>query len=183
MSQKIRFVPIILVCLNVVGVYSQPEKRKLEPESRHLYQVTTRDKQSGEKKFGFIDKAGKLVIGFERLPKGTLAVGDFHDGRARIYLRKRIDDETKSNMNAAVGFIDKTGKIVVEPRFETARDFSEGLAYVEAKDFKGFIDRFGKPAIKTSYGLTKDFHEGLAAVVVNDKDPRDDWGYIGQWAS
>lgn len=31
--------------------------------SRHLYRVTNKDK-----KVGFIDKTGKLVIGFDRLP-------------------------------------------------------------------------------------------------------------------
>ena len=28
------------------------------------------------------------------------------------------------------GYIDKTGKIVIEPRFDNAKDFSEGLAAV-----------------------------------------------------
>lgn len=169
---------IALVCLNALGVYSRPDRRKREAEPRHLYQVTSRDKLSGEKKSGFIDATGKLVIGFERLPKGTVAVGDFHDGRARIYVRTSAD-ETKGNINAAVGFIDQTGKMIIEPRFETARDFSEGLAFVEAKDFQGFIDRFGKVVIKVSFKFTKDFHDGLAAVGMSDREPNNhDWGYI-----
>ncbi len=177
MSACIRTAATVLVCLNVLGVYSQTDRRK--PQPRYLYRVSLRDQQSGEKKLGFIDKAGRLVIGFERLPKTTFAVGDFHDGRARIYLRKIIDDETKGNMNATVGFIDETGKVIIEPRFETARDFSEGLAYVEEKDFKGFIDRFGKVVIRVAYRFAKDFHEGLAAVGMSDQEPNNsDWGYI-----
>lgn len=177
MSACIRMAATVLVCLNVLAVYSQTDRRK--PQPRYLYRVSLRDRQSGEKRLGFIDKAGRLVIGFARLPKTTIAVGDFHDGRARIYLRKIIDDETNGNMNATVGFIDETGKVIIEPRFETARDFSEGLAYVEAKDFKGFIDRFGKVVIRLPYRFAKDFHEGLAAVGMSDDRPNNhDWGYI-----
>jgi hypothetical protein len=176
MSACIRTAAAVLVCLNALGVHSQADGRK--PQTRYLYRVSVRDKQSGEKKFAFIDKAGRLVIGFERLPKTTIAVGDFHEGRARIYLRKKIDDETNGNMNAAVGFIDETGRVIVEPRFETARDFSEGLAYVEAKDFKGFVDRSGKVVIRMAYRFAKDFHEGLAAVGMSDRPNDNDWGYI-----
>jgi WG containing repeat len=176
MSACIRTAAAVLVCLNVLGVYAQTDRRK--PQPPHLYRVSRRDRQSGEKKLGFIDKTGRLVIDFERLPKTTIAVGDFHEGRARIYLRKIIDDETNDNMNATVGFIDETGKVIIEPRFETARDFSEGLAYVEAKDFKGFIDRFGKVVIRVAYRFAKDFHEGLAAVGMSDEPHKNDWGYI-----
>jgi hypothetical protein len=170
---------LVLVCLNVLGAYSQPDRLKRELEPRYLYQVTIRDKQSGEKKFGFIDQAGRLVIGFDRLPKTTIAVGDFHDGRARIYLKESLEDETKGNMNASVGFIDETGKVIIETRFETARDFSEGLAFVEAKDFKGFIDRSGKVVFRVVHRFAKDFHEGLAAVGMSDRQPNNhDWGYV-----
>jgi WG containing repeat len=178
MSTKTCTAAIVLVCLGMVVAYPQPARRKRQPVSRHLYQVSRREKITGEKKIGFIDNTGKLVIGFERLPKTTIAVGDFHEGRARIYLRKIVDEETHGNMNATVGFIDEMGRVIVEPRFETARDFSEGLAYVEAKDFKGFIDRSGKVVIRVAYRFAKDFHEGLAAVGMNDRQPKNDWGYI-----
>jgi hypothetical protein len=36
------------------------------------------------------------------------------------------------------GYIDKTGKIIVEPQFTSASPFSEGLAYVEGADGAGF---------------------------------------------
>lgn len=179
MSTKTYTAAIVMVCLGMVAAYPQPSRRKRVPEPRHLYQVSSRDKQTDEKKIGFIDNTGKLVIDFERLPKTTIAVGDFHDGRARIYLRKSLEDETDGNMHATVGFIDEAGKVIIEPRFETARDFSEGLAFVEAKDFKGFINRFGKVVIRVAYRFAKDFHEGLAAVGMSDRESNNnDWGYI-----
>jgi hypothetical protein len=177
MSACIRTAAAVFVCLNALGVHSRTDGRK--PQPRHLYRVSMRDKRSGEKKFGFIDEAGRLVIGFERLPEATVAVGDFQEGRARIYLGKILGDVPWGNIDATVGFIDETGRVIVEPRFETARDFSEGLAYVESKDFKGFIDRSGKVVIRLPYRIAKDFHEGLAAVGMSDDNPNNhDWGYI-----
>jgi WG repeat protein len=166
---KIRFVPIILVCLNVLVVYSQPSRPKHEPEPRYLYQVSFREPQSGEKRFGFIDKTGKLVIGFDRLPRTTIAVGDFYDGRAVIYFNK--EDGNPYTNASRVGYIDERGKIVIPARFDEASDFSEGLAYVESKGVVAFINPQGQAVIKFpkkmwanldrfAYG----FHEGRAAV-------------------
>lgn len=179
MSMKTCAAAIIMVCLCMVAAYPQSGSRKRSSQPRHLYQVSTRENQTYRKKIGFIDNTGKLVIGFERLPKTTVAVGDFHDGRARIFLGKFVVDEPNANIDATVGFIDETGTVIIAPRFETARDFSEGLAYVEAKDFKGFIDRSGKVVIRAPYLFTKDFHEGLAAVGMSGRQPtNNDWGYI-----
>lgn len=153
------------------AAHPQPRKREPSPPPNQLYQVIRRDEKSGEKKIGFIDNAGKLVIGFDLLPKTTIAVGEFHEGRAVIYLKKKEGDENVSY----TGYIDQTGKVIIAPRFSTARDFSEGLAYVEAKGFHGFINRQGKAVIKVKDYYVNDFHEGLAAVGGRDGI---EWGYI-----
>jgi len=46
--------------------------------------------------------------------------------------------------NGKQGYIDKTGKIVAEPKFDRAYSFSEGLASVWIGDKKGYIDKTGK---------------------------------------
>lgn len=160
------------------AAYPQPGKRKATPQPGHLYQVTTRDEKTGEKRVGFIDKTGKLVIGFDRLPKTTIAVGEFREGRAVIYLRKESRGGSAGEMNYAAGYIDHTGKIIVAPRFDLARDFNEGLAYVEAEaeGFRGFIDRGGQTVIKLNGLRARDFHEGLAAVGTDKWNAR--WGYV-----
>jgi hypothetical protein len=146
MRTKIRFVAIILVCLNVLVVYPQPSRRKHEPQPRYLYLVRIKDEQSGEKRFGFIDKTGALVIGFDRLPRTTIVVGDFHDGRAVIYFNK---EDGNPYLNASrVGYVDETGKMVIPTRFDAASDFSEGLAYVESKEMGAFINRQGQTEIE-----------------------------------
>jgi hypothetical protein len=42
------------------------------------------------------------------------------------------------------GFIDKTGKIVVNPQFDEVSGFSEGLSGVKLSGKWGFIDKTGK---------------------------------------
>ena len=89
------------------------------------------------------------------------------------------------------GYIDAAGTVVIEPRFLSARDFSEGLAVVEIagtseedrafkRTYEGFIGPDGKFVIPPqppagireipgydSYQYS-DFHEGLARIHVND---------------
>lgn len=178
MSTKALSAVIVLACLSVFVVNPQRLTQKQKPQPRYLYQVNTKAKQSGERRPGFIDSTGKLVIGFDRLPKNTIAVGDFHEGRARIYVGQNDGRKGSRGQDDASGFIDESGKVIIGPRYEVARDFSEGLAYVEAQDFKGFIDRFGKLVIRVDYRLTKDFHEGLAAVGTSGNGDRENWGYI-----
>jgi hypothetical protein len=65
-----------------------------------------------------------------------------------------------------VGFINRTGKIVIEPQFNGANDFSEGLAIVGLfdTDKRGFIDKTGKIVIPAKFEDAWDFSEGLSRV-------------------
>lgn len=71
-------------------------------------------------------------------------------------------------VNDTIGYIDQTGKIVIEPRFKRAYDFEEGLAW--ACDFEGneyFIDETGKIVIDQPFPLDKGFFsEGLAKICI-----------------
>src|SRR3974390_996179 len=77
---------------------------------------------------------------------------------------------------AQLGFIDKAGKVVVEPRFDPSvggpsekRGSSEGL-YPVSKDSKwGYIDAHGVLKIPLQFSLATRFSEGLAAVRVGAK--------------
>ncbi len=48
------------------------------------------------------------------------------------------------NVNGKYGYIDKTGKYVINPQFDYAGSFSEGLAVVEIGGKWGYIDKTGK---------------------------------------
>ena len=62
------------------------------------------------------------------------------------------------------GYIDKSGKVVIEPQFDEERAFSEGLAQVEKDGKWGFIDKSGKVVIEPQFDWVSDFSEGLAKV-------------------
>ncbi len=63
------------------------------------------------------------------------------------------------------GYIDNGGKIIIEPKYDSARIFSEGLAAVETENGWKYIDIKGKTVIpENPYTKANDFSEGLAAV-------------------
>ncbi|HEX4997382.1 MAG TPA: WG repeat-containing protein, partial [Terriglobia bacterium] len=83
------------------------------------------------------------------------------------------------------GFIDKTGRFVIDAKFFVAQDFSEGLAAVEETvDSKyGYIDRTGRMVIEPRFNQAMGFSEGLAAVetsarIVGDRVVDIAWGFI-----
>ncbi len=64
------------------------------------------------------------------------------------------------------GFIDKTGKIAIEPQFEGVDDFSDDLAeiYVPGKYSTAYIDKTGRIAIQPQFDIGSKFSEGFAWV-------------------
>jgi hypothetical protein len=125
---------------------------------------------------GFIDRAGKLVIGFDRLPEMTVSLGGFCEGRAMIVVAGG-EKTPGGRSDTKVGFIDESGRVVIEPRYDSARDFSEGLAFAWGGGFLGFIDRDGKEVFKIDNLAVGDFHDGLASIVLRAARPSEG-GYI-----
>ena len=62
------------------------------------------------------------------------------------------------------GFINSSGKVAIEPAFEAAQKFSEGLAAVRVDGRYGFIDAYGGIVIAPAYDYAVEFSEGLAMV-------------------
>jgi hypothetical protein len=70
-------------------------------------------------------------------------------------------------VNDKRGYIDRTGNVVIEPQFQGAGDFSEGLASVAISDSgykEGYIDKTGKIVIEPKWDTAGKFSEGLAWV-------------------
>jgi hypothetical protein len=74
------------------------------------------------------------------------------------------------------GFIDRDGGIVIEPIFQKAYPFHDGLAAVQVKGLWGFIDTKGRVVIEPRFIQVGFFSEGLASF--RDKTFSDPWGYI-----
>ena len=64
------------------------------------------------------------------------------------------------------GFIDKTGKFVIEPMFNWSESFHEGLCVVKLGNKYGFIDRTGRFVIEPRFEKAAPFSESLARVLL-----------------
>lgn len=68
------------------------------------------------------------------------------------------------------GYAGTNGKVVIQPQFTAANEFSEGLAAVRVGYKFGYIDNTGKMVIQPQYDIAKPFSEGIALVQIDNKD-------------
>src|ERR1700693_871443 len=136
---------------------------------------------------------GNLVIS----PQWEVAE-DFSEGLAAVCVGEcdlehrrgyRVSkDRTRENIeqNFKYGFIDESGKLIINPVFEDVSHFSDGMAAVcvgrgcysslgksEAEKKWGFIDKTGRFVIAPQFDSADEFKEGLARVSVGGRK-----GYI-----
>src|SRR5689334_14120916 len=97
----------------------------------------------------YIDKSGRTVIDASRYERA----GDFSDGLAPVEVQRQ-----------GWGFIDKTGALVISPKFESTLGFKEGLAPVVVNGKWGFINRDGTLVIENQFDWVAHFSEGVAIV-------------------
>jgi hypothetical protein len=79
------------------------------------------------------------------------------------------------------GYKNAEGKVVIEPRYQYAADFTEGLGGVQQNDKWGFIDAAGKQVIPAQYDNVLLFSDGLAAVNTGATRGEFDWSFGGKW--
>jgi hypothetical protein len=103
-----------------------------------------------------VDTTGKLTP-----LEGIEVTGWFSDGVAPARRGKRS------------GFIDATGKFVIQPTYADARVMSSGLAPVNIGGKWGYIKRSGKIAFRPTWLDAREFRDGRAAVKT-----KSGWGFI-----
>lgn len=77
--------------------------------------------------------------------------------------------------NKLWGYMDTTGKVVIEPEFPMAGFFQEGLAYVQIDNALGYINEKGDVVILPEYPAATSFLNGLASVMIDE-----DWMVINK---
>lgn len=110
-----------------------------------------------------INKKGKTVF---ELPQAE-GVMEFSEGLATFYTYDKEGEEL-------YGFVDKKGRVAINPQFKKANYFCEGMAAVANSegDF-GYIDKKGKYVINPQFEEAWQFKNGKAAVLMGDE-----WGFI-----
>lgn len=127
-------------------------------------------------KWKLLFKSG-MEAGFSRFHD---EIDSFHQRKLKDNLSnfKFEDDLIKFTITGYKDF--STGKIVFEPRFKDAGDFSDGLAPVQIIKKYGYINLKGEIAIKPQFIFAGEFSENLAAVKIALDDTSEKWGFINK---
>ena len=81
--------------------------------------------------------------------------------------KEKTEQRFLIKQNGYIGFIDGCGRVVVKPVYDSALEFSEGLARVEKNGKFGFIDKSGKVVIDFYLDFAWFFHEGSALAEIH----------------
>ena len=139
----------------------------------------------GKVKYGYIDAAGALVIPpryDKALPFGRVARVEVEgkvrliDAAGRDVTPTTVDffgSESGGMMLARkgklLGYLDDEGRVAIEPRFEGAYDFKDGMARFWQQGKYGYVDKRGSIVVPPTYESAADFSEGFAAVKSGEK--------------
>ncbi len=176
-------------------VESKSQKAIALGEDIRLEEVTLRPFLEGSR-WGYMDKSGAT-----RIPPSFRHASDFHEGLAAVGTGSKegyigIDGKWRVTLpmdslptgsfsegrawfsqNGRFGCVDPSGKIVVQPIYESVKDYSENLAVVSLGQLErpgtrvakmessyGYIDLEGKEFLPCEYQAGGSFHGGLAWV-------------------
>ncbi len=180
--------------INKLGRFAiEPKYDLARPFSEGLANVVTFDEKKRSWDDQYIDKNGKVIFHNVTILPGDRPLRQMSsDGvlsAHNTYSRIRVSNETTkysewdfhdkrlvASENNKYGFKDYGGKFVIEPKFDRAYAFSEGLARVKMGDKYGFVNSSGDLVIPCTFEKASDFSEGLASVSTDGKR----FGYINE---
>jgi hypothetical protein len=102
----------------------------------------------------FLDDSGEVVLAVP-FP----LVRPFSGGLAPVGTAVTAD---RSRHIVDYGYIDRTGRLAVDPVYEDAGRFRDGPAAVRKGGRWGYIDRDGRVVIPFRYAIAEEFREGMA---------------------
>ena len=142
----------------------------------------------------YIDKNGKMIIDPQGMPVKKEYINDNpllvikqgdkygYSSNGKTVIKPEFDEATdflsskhypcpyaKVKINSKYGFIDKTGKYIINPQYDELDWFREGFAGVKIDGKWGFVDFFGTVVIKPVYDSVCWFSDGLAVVSIKKR--------------
>jgi hypothetical protein len=122
-----------------------------------------------ENKVGYIDIEGNYIVeptySLHKFPSSQgIETLFFSEGMAAVQVEGK-----------GWGYVNEKGSLVIEPQFNGALAFTEGLAPVKVDNLYGYIDKTGNIVIEPQYKRAYSFSEGLAAVKIENK-----YGFINE---
>lgn len=132
--------------------------------------------------------------GYEWTKTAAWRGNDFSEGLVRICYQDPLGRKFKVSLNSdfvksleLCGYLNREGRIAINPKFYDAGDFHEGVAWVQLNQSYtsnntvvgngrfGFINKSGKIVIPLVFDAVGSFNEGVAPVQFNGK-----WGYVNK---
>lgn len=109
-----------------------------------------------------------LIVGTLQIPvHPALAKGNFD---AVLSLQSSAPGPFPYSADGTLfGYVDLSGEFVIEPQFQFAGEFNDGLAVVSLEQKYGYIDPDGQIVIEPQFDYADVFSEDLAAVTVEGK--------------
>jgi len=141
-----------------------------------LCAVNTRDSRNGAAlgHWGFIDRSGDMVIPARFTEAAGYSQG-FFEGLASVAVGGEVVHERESYVTGRRwGYIDHSGEMVIEARYDMAHDFHFGRALVKNGNNYAFINHAGERVIELGKHSATEFSEGLCAA----EDSSGKQGYI-----
>lgn len=117
-------------------------------DDKTVYSVRSKNK------YGFVDRAGKVLIS-----PCFSALGDcFVNGAITVW------GET------GIGFVSDTGKVIVKPKYGVCRNFKNGYAAVSKNQKWGLIDKSGKEVVSLKYDEIVEYNASKVKVKLGGKE-------------
>ena len=131
-----------------------PQFARVRSFHNGLAAVQMFDRDGDPGRMAFITRRGRVQ--FEDRRGNLTDLGDFNESRAW------------AKVGELYGYMDRSFRMRIEPRFDEARDFTGGLAAVRVGERWGYIHKSGKWAVKPIFQSADDFDEILAMYSRND---------------
>lgn len=162
-------------CPNKKGYIDKHGKVVIEPRFD-----AAADFRNGVAKVGFATLRGKLLsmiadVGVECDSKFIDRTGEIVlEPPPQHFVTGEPGELIPFRKDHGAGYLNAKGEVVIEPQFEVASAFFEGLACVCKRGLFGYIDTRGEWVIPPRFQFANDFSDGLAGVALGDNG----WGFI-----